>query len=259
MKSSSLGWLAVLAALAQVVVFEAAYAQEPGTNRGVQTRPVFLEQSTPASVGLAASPSDDADGTGNPVLGRERRPLYRLDKSDVLEISFTFAPEFDQTVTIQPDGFIALKDAGHLLAEGSTLPELESNIAAAYRKLLHEPEITVKLKEFDHPYFIAAGEVTRPGKYELHGDITVTSALAVAGGFTQQARHSQVVLFRRVTPDLAETHILNVKAMLKHRNLNEDPRLQPGDYLFVPRSTISNIMRFVPATSLGMYSTPGRF
>lgn len=240
-------------------MFEAAWAQEPGTNRGVQTRPVFLEQSTPASVGQAASQPDNADGTGNPVLGRERRPLYRLNKSDVLEISFAFAPEFDQTVTVQPDGFIALKDAGHVLAEDATLPELESRIATAYSKLLHDPEITVKLKDFDHPYFIAAGEVTHPGKYELRGDTTLTAALAVAGGFTQQARHSQVVLFRRATPELAETRVLNVKAMLKHRNLKEDPLLQPGDYLFVPRSTVSNIMRFVPATSLGMYSTPGRY
>ncbi len=259
MKSSSLGWLAVFAAVIAVTMFEAAAAQEPGTNRGVQTQPVFLEQSAPASVGQAASQPDKADGTGNPVLGRERRPLYRLNKSDVLEISFAFAPEFDQTVTIQPDGFIALKEAGHVLAEDATLAELESRIAAAYGKLLRDPEITVKLKDFDHPYFIAAGEVAHPGKFELRGGTTLTAALAEAGGFTQQARHSQVVLFRRVTPELAETRVLNVKTMLKHRNLQEDPLLQPGDYLFVPRSTLSNILRFVPATSLGMYSSTGRY
>src|SRR5215470_4384236 len=151
MKSSSLGWLVVFAAIVPLTMFEAAWAQEPGTNRGVQTRPVFLEKSTPASVGLAASESEKADGTGNPVLGRERRPLYRLNKSDVLAITFALAPEFDQTVTIQPDGYITLKDAGHIVAEGLTLPELESGIVAAYRKLLHDPEITVTLKEFDHP------------------------------------------------------------------------------------------------------------
>jgi polysaccharide export outer membrane protein len=259
MKSSSFGWLAVLAVLWQATVFEAAYAQEPGANRGVQTRPVFLEQSTPASIGHAASESEKAGGTGNPVLGRERRPLYRLNKSDVLQLSFALAPEFDQTVTVQPDGYITLKDVGHLVAEGATLEELELSIRNAYNRIFHDPVVTVTLKDFDRPYFVAAGEVTKPGKYELRGDTTVTTALAEAGGFTQQARHSQVVLFRRVTPDLAETRVLNVKAMLKHHDLKEDLLLKPGDYLFVPRSTISNLMRFVPATSLGMYSTPGRF
>ena len=259
MKSSSLGWLVILTALVPITVVEAAVAQEPGPNRGVQSQPVFLDESRPASVGHAVSESEKADGTGNPVLGRERRPLYRLNKSDVLQISFAFAPEFDQTVTVQPDGYITLKDAGHLLAEGATVQELEDAIAIAYGKLLHNPEITVALKDFDRPYFVASGEVARPGKYELHGEMTLTAALAVAGGFTEHAKHSQVILFRKISPDLAETHVLNVKSMLKRRNLAEDPPLQPGDYLFVPRSTVSNIMRFVPATSLGMYSTAARF
>ena len=112
MKSSSLGWLMVLAVLWQATVFEAALAQEPGTDRGVQTRPVFLEKSTPASAGLAALESEKADGTGKPTLGRERRPLYRLNESDVLQLNFALAPEFDQTVTVQPDGYITLKDVG---------------------------------------------------------------------------------------------------------------------------------------------------
>lgn len=52
---------------------------------------------------------------------------------------------------------------------------------------------------------------------------------------------------------------MNVKQMLKHRNLDEDVSLQPGDYVFVPRSTVSKIMRFMPATSMGMYSTATNF
>jgi polysaccharide export outer membrane protein len=86
------------------------------------------------------------------VLGRERRPLYRFNKSDVAEISFAFTPEFSQTVTIQPDGYITLKEAGRLLAEGLTAQELEISIVAAYSSLLHDPRVTVVVKDFDHPY-----------------------------------------------------------------------------------------------------------
>ena len=50
----------------------------------------------------AATPGG-ADGTGNPLLGGQRHPLYRLRPSDVVEISFTVAPEFNQTLTVQPD------------------------------------------------------------------------------------------------------------------------------------------------------------
>ncbi len=259
MKPSSLILLAVFVTVLLMAVSEVASAQETGSDRGVQKTPVSPAVSVPEGVGTAASQPGGAVGTGNPVLGRHRRPLYRFNKSDVLELSFAFAPEFNQVATVQPDGFITLRDAGHLVAEGSTAEELEAAIAEAYLNLLHDPQVTVGLKDFDHPYFIAGGEVGRPGKYELRGELTVSAAVAIAGGFTEHAKHSQVVLFRHVSADLVETHVLNVKEMLRQRNLREDPALQAGDYVFVPRSAISKIMRFMPATSMGMYSSAPRF
>src|SRR6266550_3710585 len=245
MKPSSSYLLAVFAVALLQGVFEAANAQESGPNRGVQYQPVTpdVKDGVPEKFGQAASQPDGADGTGNPVLGRERHPLYRLAKSDVIVVTFAFAPEFNQTVTVQPDGYITLKDAGHLLVEGSTSVELEQAIQLAYARILHEPQVTVALKDFDRPYFIASGEVTRPGKYELRGSTSLVAAVAIAGGFTQQSKHSQVVLFRRVSADVVESHVIDVRQMLKRHNLDEDMYLQPGDYVFVPRSLISNIMR----------------
>ena len=228
-------------------------------NRGVQETPVFPAKSMAESDGPATSQTAGADGTGNLALGRERRPLYRLHKSDVLDVSIAFAPEFNQAATIQPDGFISLKEVGRIFAEGSSASELEQSIAAAYARLLRDPQVSVVLKDFDRPHFIVGGEVARPGKYELRGAITLSEAVAVAGGFTQQSRHSQVVLFRRVSASLVETHVFNVKEMLKHKNLTEEPALEPGDYVFVPRNMVSKIMRFMPSTSMGMYSSSSRF
>ena len=50
----------------------------------------------------------------------------------------------------------------------------------------------------------------------------MNEAVAIAGGFTQQAKHSQVVLFRRVSLDVAEAHLIDVKKMLNSRTLVED-------------------------------------
>jgi polysaccharide export outer membrane protein len=115
------------------------------------------------------------------------------------------------------------------------------------------------LKEFDRPYFLASGEVAKPGKYELRGDLTVNEAVAIAGGFTPQARHSQVVLFRRVSADLAQTHVLDLKKMLNARDLREDMHLQPGDFVFVPQSRISKIRKFVPTNAMSWYMNPLQF
>lgn len=184
----------------------------------------------------------------------ERQPRYQVRKSDVLGVSFALSPEFDQVISVQPDGFITLKAAGSIPAEGLTVPELTSAIQVAYSKILHQPIVTIDLKEYDKPYFIAAGELGKPGKYELRSDLTVTQAVAVAGGFTQASRHSQVVLFRPSSPGMTEARVINVKKMLKSRDLAEDIHLRPGDMIFVPQNRISKIARYLPTSSLGMYS-----
>lgn len=207
----------------------------------------------------AAAKSGIADGKASPALTEARRPLYRLSKSDVLDVSFTFSPEFNQSVTVQPDGYIPLKGAQQIYAEGMTVPDLAVAIRESYMGVLHDPEVSVTLKDFDRPFFIAGGEVGRPGKYELRSDTSVAEAVAMAGGFTQRAKHSQVVLFRRVSNEIYESHLLNIKSMLKSRQLQEDMYLKSGDLLFVPQNLISKIRQFMPSSNLSLYSTPAQF
>lgn len=203
--------------------------------------------------------SGAADGEQSPALTGVRRPLYRLRTTDVIEINFTFSPQLDQTVTVQPDGFIPLKGVEAVSAQGTTLPELQEAIRKAYVGMLHDPVVTLILKDFDKPYFVAAGEVGRPGKYELRSDTTVAEAVAIAGGFTPRSKHSQVVLFRRVSGETVESHLLNVKTLLKSGRLGEDLHLRPGDLLFVPQNTFSKIRQFLPASMLSLYASPTQF
>ena len=193
-----------------------------------------------------------------PALTGERHPLYRLRKSDTVEIHFTFSPEYDQSATVQPDGFIALKGAGSVLAEGMSVPELTTSVVHAYA-FMRDPEVTVTLKDFEKPFFLAGGQLGHPGKYELRSPTTVTEAIAIAGGFNEQAKHSQVVLFRRVHEGLVEAHVLNVKAMFSSRNLDEDIELKPGDMLFVPQNRISKLRRYLPTSSLSTFFSPAQF
>jgi len=234
-------------------------ASPSGKTAGAESSQSQDRSGTGGSASGAITQSVKAGGKGDPAFGGERHPLYRLANSDTLDVNFTFSPEFNQTVTVQPDGFVALKGAGTVLAEGFTVPEMQVAIVNAYRGFLHEPEVTVSLKDFNKPYFLASGEVARPGKYELRGDLTVGEAVAMAGGFTQQARHSQVIVFRRVSADLAESHVIDLKKMLDSRDLHEDLHLRAGDFVFVPQSRISKIRKFVPTNSMGWYLSPSQF
>ena len=206
----------------------------------------------PATTG--ESPSEAPDRSTSTL--HKRNPRYTIHASDTLELTFPLTPEFNQTVTVQPDGYITLREAGDLLAAGQTLPELRKSIKAAYAKILHDPEISVDPKDFEKPYFIVGGQVGKPGKIDYRGDVTVTEAIAMAGGFTEASKHSQVLLFRRVSDQWTEARIINVKKMMDSKNLQEDPELQPGDMLFVPKNAISKIKPFLPTSSVGAYYNP---
>ena len=234
-------------------------ASSTGKMAGTKSSQSQEQLGTDSSANGAATQPGKAGGLGDPAFGGQRHPLYRLSKLDTVDVNFTFCPDFNQTLTVQPDGFVALRGAGTLFAEGLSVPAMQQAVADAYRGILHEPEVTVTLKDFDKPYFLASGEVARPGKYELRGDLTVNEAVAIAGGFTPQARHSQVVLFRRISEDMAESHVIDVKKMLDSRNLREDLHLQPGDFVFVPQSRMAKIRRYVPTNSMSWYMNPMQF
>src|ERR1700689_5070871 len=62
------------------------------------------------------------DDVTHPVPA-ERNPRYRIHRSDVLLISFALSPEYNQRVTVQPDGFITLQSAGSISILGLTVPQ----------------------------------------------------------------------------------------------------------------------------------------
>jgi polysaccharide export outer membrane protein len=227
--------------LLRASVFLLASAAMSGAQSALQ--PVAV--SATAATGTAETKSDAQFQT--------RNPRYSIRSADTFEVNFELSPEFNQSVTVQPDGFITLKSVGDVYVAGQTVPELTQTLRNAYGKILNDPLISVVLKDFEKPYFTASGQLNHPGKYELRGNTTLTEAIAMAGGFNGDAKHSQVLLFRRVNDQWLEAKIFNVKQMQKEGKLGEDPTLRPGDQLFVPKSALSKIKPFIPNAGVGAY------
>jgi polysaccharide export outer membrane protein len=190
---------------------------------------------------------------GQTVTFSEHDPRYHLQPSDVIEIHYRYTPEFDQTVTVQPDGFATLQIVGDLKFQGQTLELLKAAILEKASQRLKDPEITLVLKDFEKPYFVVGGEVGTPGRFEMRGTITAVEAIAMAGGFKNSAKHSQVILFRKVSADLAKTQILNLKAAMTGSTTEPNIDLRPGDMLVVPQNRISKIERVVKIVNIGAY------
>ncbi len=208
-----------------------------------QSKPETIVPQPNPQASLAKTPEEKSPGSSD---FQERNPHYQLRPDDIFDVVFEFSPEFNQTITVQPDGYISLRGVGELQVKGLTIPQLTSALRKAYGAFLHEPAIQIVLKDFEKPYFVAGGRVARPGKYDLRGDTTVSQAIAVAGGFLDTAKHSQVLLFRRVSEGWVEAKVLDVKKMMNTRNLAEDAYLRPGDMIFVPQNRLSKIERFLP-------------
>jgi polysaccharide biosynthesis/export protein len=228
----------------------------------------------------APSPAGDGDRpvgqpSDHPALQR-RNPRYKLCVGDSFDLTFPLTPEFNQIgsangsvagtltgavggVIIQPDGYVSLVGVGDIYAAGKTIPELTENIQTAYSKILHDPVVNITLKDFEKPYFMALGQVGKPGKYDLRGETTLTQGVALAGGFTPKgAKTSQVLLFRQVSDDWLEVRKIDVKKMLNGKDLREDVHLRPGDMIFVPTSLYAKVEEYIPKANLGLYVPIGQ-
>jgi polysaccharide export outer membrane protein len=194
---------------------------------------------------------DESDNPNRP-LPQKRDWRYRLRPGDSFSIRFPYTAEFNQgDVAVQPDGYVTLLGLGEVPVAGKTLPELRGLIQASYSKIVSEQVITVELREFEKPYFLVGGEVGHPGKFDLRGETTVVEAVTIAGGFKDTAKHSQVLLFRRVSEQWMQATKLDMKKMLSAGNLSEDLDLRPGDLIYVPKNAISKIKPFLPVPSVG--------
>jgi polysaccharide export outer membrane protein len=175
----------------------------------------------------------------------EHNPPYRLQSGDTIEVQYRYTPEYNGTAVVQPGGFVNLPLAGDVLVQGMSVVEAQNVIAEKASVRLNQPEVTVLLKDYMRPYFVVAGEVSHPGRFELRGDVSAMEAIAQSGGFKDSSKHSQVVLVRKYNLDLAEVTVLDMKAMIKKKEFVEDPLLRPGDMLVVPQNEVSKMDRYV--------------
>ncbi len=121
---------------------------------------------------------------------------YRLDSGDRLRVVVFGQENLSRVYSVDGGGFISMPLIGAVKARGSTTFELEDRIAAKLRsKYVKDPKVTAEVQNY-RPFFIL-GEVRRPGQFPYVSGMTVQTAVAIAGGYTERAREQKIKLTRR--------------------------------------------------------------
>jgi polysaccharide export outer membrane protein len=129
------------------------------------------------------------------VGGEYVEPPYTLDSGDKLRIVVFGQDGLTNSYSVDAAGRISMPLIGAVTARGLTPAELGRSVAARLRKgYIREPHVAVEVETY-RPFFIL-GEVTAPGQYSYVANMTVETAVAIAGGFTPRASHRRVDLTR---------------------------------------------------------------
>jgi polysaccharide export outer membrane protein len=163
--------------------------------------------------------SAPAPSAAAPVQGGET--AYRLGPGDKLRIITYGEVSLTGEFGVNDVGQVSLPLIGSIKANGLTVSQLAAAITVALQNgYIKNPSVSVEVAN-NRPFYIL-GEVVRPGEYPFINGLTITSAVATAGGYTYRANTHRV--FVRGVHDASE-HVLTVTG---------DLRISPGDTIRVP-------------------------
>jgi len=121
---------------------------------------------------------------------------YVIGPEDVLDIAVWDNTQITRTVPVRPDGKISLPLLNDVQAAGLTPMQLRETLTTALAEYIPRSAVSVLVREI-HSFKVAViGQVKTPGRYELKDRATVLDVLAMAGGLTEYASRSRIVVLR---------------------------------------------------------------
>jgi len=170
--------------------------------------------------GLASPPAPAPAPVAVAVSRAVPPSAYTLDSGDKLRVVVFGQDGLTNSYSVDAGGSITMPLIGGVKARGLTTSELAAAVTARLRQgFIRDPAVAVEVESY-RPFFIL-GEVTYPGQYPYVANMTIETAVAIAGGFTPRALHEQVELTRTVHGATVRSKVLATTPV------------QPGDTISV--------------------------
>jgi len=186
---------------------------------------------------------------------------YRLGPEDVISINVFGQERYSRGgLIIPPSGRISLAlIPGGIFVNGKTVEEVSEIIKQKYDEYIIDPQVTVSLEKASSYRYSIIGDIAQPGIRVMSHRMTVTEAIAEAGGVLPTGNRSNVVVLRRQANGVLTPIAVNVSAIYKGKAA-DNTYLVPGDQILVPGNkfkTFQKIMSFASILSFSRIFTGG--
>jgi polysaccharide export outer membrane protein len=176
---------------------------------------------------------------------------YRLGPEDIISVEVFNQDRYSRKgITIPPSGRISLSlIPGGVFVNGKTVEEVAQIITKKYDEYIIDPQVTVSLDKASSYRYSVIGDVGQPGVRLMGHRMTVTEALAEAGGVLSTGDRSKVYVLRRQPTGVMAPILVNVSAIYKGKAA-DDVYLVPGDQVVVPGNKMKKVKELLGFTSV---------
>lgn len=188
---------------------------------------------------------------------------YRLGPEDVISVTVFGQERYSKSgITIPPSGRISLAlIPDGIFVDGKTVEEVSELIKKRYDEFIINPQVSVSLDKANSYRYSVIGDVAAPGIRPMSRRMSVTEAIAEAGGVLQTGDRSKVYVLRKQASGNLTPIPVNVSAIYKGK-APDSVYLIPGDQVVVPGNTfkkIKSVMDLLPVLSFARIFTGGLF
>lgn len=201
------------------------------------TRRTLLALAALSGSGLLAACGSAAKHPLAPATTAAAEHRYKIGPLDQLNIIVWRNVELSATVTVRPDGRIAVPLVDDLMAAGKSPGELSREIEQVLSRVVREPAVTVIVSGFQGVYneqIRIVGEATRPQAVPYRQHMTLLDVMIQAGGLTDFADGNAAVLVRGA--EGGKQYSVRLKDLLKRGDISANVQVRPGDIVIVPQS-----------------------
>ena len=177
--------------------------------------------------------------------------IYTLGPDDVIQVTVQKHPEASGTYPINGEGKIQMGMVGDIDVNGLTKKEVEEKITNLISSYVDNPVVNVAITDYHSKVYYVIGEVGKPGKYYMRSEsIPVREAVVEAGLPTLAAAMRKCRLITPAKRGKIRTQSVDLYSVLYGGDLDKNPEMRPGDFLYVPSTVMAKVFRVIsPVTA----------